>query len=140
MTQAQHLVCQWLRDWEECIRERDVERARLMFDLDIVSFGTTAVVALGLDELDTRQWRRTWPFIENFRFDRDTIRVVPSPDGLLATVALTWSSSGMDENRVPFDRPGRATLVLKRSAAREPWRAVHTHFSLAPGVPDMTRS
>jgi len=38
------------------------------------------------------------------------------------------------EDGTPFDRPGRATIVL----ARQPdgrWLGVHSHMSLARGVP-----
>lgn len=137
MIQDQHLVHQWLHDWEDCIRQRDFERGRLLFDANVVSFGTRAVIALGLDELEVRQWRRIWPFIDDFRFDRNTMRIASSPDELFATLALTWRSKGFDENRASFVRPGRATVVLKRSTVGEPWRAVHTHFSLNRGVPEI---
>ena len=132
----QPLVHQWLCDWESCIRRRDFERGRMLFDADVMSFGTRAVIAFGLDDLEGHQWRQIWPFIEDFRFDRDTMRIVSSPDGLFATLALTWSSKGFDENRDVFVRPGRATVVLERSSVGDPWRAVHTHFSLNCGVPE----
>jgi ketosteroid isomerase-like protein len=45
-----------------------------------------------------------------------------------------WTSTGFYEDGMPFDRPGRATIVL----ARQPdgrWLGVHSHMSLARGVP-----
>lgn len=133
-----NLVHEWLDDWEDCIRQCDFERGRLLFDLDVMSFGTRAAVALGLDELEGHQWRRIWPFIDDFRFDRNTMRIASSPDDLFATLALTWSSNAFDEKRASFVRPGRATVVLKRSTTGEPWRAVHTHFSLNCGVLELS--
>ena len=32
------------------------------------------------------------------------------------------------------DRPGRATVVLRRSSTGDPWMGTHTHFSLVPVV------
>lgn len=128
-------VLQWLQAWERTIRDNDFAAARRLFDDDVVSFGTFAVVARGLDALEAEQWRRTWPHIAQFRFDHDTAVLALSPDGFLATLAVTWSSEGADTERRSYHRPGRASVVLRRGSTTDPWRGVHTHFSLNRGVP-----
>lgn len=127
-------VLGWLRAWARCIRERDFDAGHRLFDPDVVSFGTFVAVAQGIDELEREQWRRTWPFIDNFRFDHEAARVFLSPDRLLATVAVGWSSVGVGADGKPFGRPGRASLVVLRTTPNAEWRAVHTHFSLSPGT------
>ena len=79
------------------------------------------------------QWKQVWPSIEGFRFDTASMRATVSPDGRLAALAVTWTSTGFDRDGEPFDRPGRATLVLAREPPA-PWRGIHAHFSLNHGV------
>lgn len=131
-------IHRWLRRWEEQIRRRDYDDARGLFLADIVGFGTFTDVARTLDELDARQWRQTWPYIEDFRFDCEAAVIMPSADGLLATVAVTWRSLGRNPDRSKFPRGGRATIVLVRNGPEAAWRAAHTHFSLNRGVPQTT--
>lgn len=136
-TSPEASVRQWLRDWETCIRAIDFDAGRAMFEDQVVSFGTFAVVAHGLDELDEQQWRRTWPFIDDFRFDHDTVDVLLSPDRQMATLVVIWSSLGQSRDGDSFVRPGRATIVIRRDTPGGDWRGVHTHFSLNLGVPAM---
>ena len=68
----------------------------------------------------------------------------------MAWGAAVWSSTGFHEDGAAFDRPGRATVALERrpeapvegtkgaGQTSRPWLAVHTHFSLNPGVPPRT--
>jgi hypothetical protein len=42
------------------------------------------------------------------------------------------------QDGTPYDRPGRATVVLVRANTDAPWLAQHTHLSLFRDVP--TRS
>jgi len=81
-----------------------------------------------------RQWDNVWPRTAEFRFDLANTMVMASPDGAIAVAIAPWTSTGFHENGMPFDRPGRATIVL----ARQPdgrWLGVHSHMSLARGVP-----
>ena len=80
----------------------------------------------------------TWPAIEDFAFLSDDLHVRMSPDGLMAVAIVPWCSTGIDVEGNRFDRPGRATIVLERSATDRPWVGTHTHFSLARGVPQST--
>jgi ketosteroid isomerase-like protein len=79
-----------------------------------------------------------WPRIEDFQFLVGLMKVVLSPDRLVATAAVPWDSTGFDEDGRTFPRPGRATIVLCRTDVAAPWRCIHTHFSLARGVPPHT--
>ena len=81
-----------------------------------------------------RQWDNVWPRTAEFRFDLANTMVMASPDGAMAVAIAPWTSTGFHEDGIPFDRPGRATIVL----ARQPdgrWLGVHSHMSLARGVP-----
>jgi hypothetical protein len=61
--------------------------------------------------------------------------VTVSPDRLLAIAVVGWASTGIAADGTRFPRPGRATVVVRRTSVDEPWLGVHTHFSLGRGVP-----
>jgi hypothetical protein len=63
------------------------------------------------------------------------MQVVVSPDRLLAVAITGWDSTGIDEQGDRFERPGRATVVLRRASITDSWVGLHTHFSLGLGVP-----
>ena len=121
-------ISNWLRDFARAVRERDIDSGRAMFAPEVVGFGTVASTASGLDDLVDRQWLQVWPFTEGFDFDYSRLSVM-SVDGL-AWAAVPWHSVGFDEDGKPYDRHGRATIVLHRDQTH--WHAVHTHFSLVP--------
>ena len=125
-------VREWLATWQGFVRGRDFDHARHLFSPDVLGFGSVATVAGSLDELEGSQWRRVWPQLGDFTFEDDHLAVVLSSDRLLAAVAVTWTSTWVD-NGSERPRPGRASIVLARTAVGDPWRAVHTHFSLNPG-------
>ena len=136
---AMETLRRWLADFEACVRRKDVEGARPLFHPEAYSFGSYAPVCRGLEELVERQWKMTWPYIENFRFDLEQLHAELSGDGLLAVAMLPWSSIGYHEDRTPFERRGRVTIVLTRAAPDAPWLASHTHYSLDPGTPQTAR-
>ena len=123
----------WVAEWQALVRARDFDGARDLFDHEVLGFGTVADGVRGLDELVDRQWRATWPYIEDFTFELDAGRISIAPDGLLAYVATPWHSKGIRADGGVFDRGGRATIVLARKDVQEPWKAVHTHVSLNRG-------
>ena len=110
----------------------DFDGARTLFDPAVVGFGTFKDVVSGLDALEAGQWRTIWPAIENFRFDLDSLRVLAADDGLMAVGIVIWNSDGFDDSGNRFERPGRATVVLRRGSGDTSWRGIHTHFSLFP--------
>ena len=125
---------QWFRTWGAWVAAVDFQSARPLFSQDVVGFGTHATFVVGIDALQQEQWEKIWPNIAEFRFLVDDL--VGSVDGDAAWAAVPWSSVGYDEHGAPFDRPGRATVTFRRVSGR--WLGTHTHFSLNPGVPQMT--
>jgi ketosteroid isomerase-like protein len=125
----------WVAAFGSNVAAVDFDAARELFDDEVVAFGTWSELLDGLDELEARQWRNVWPTITDFAFDVEGTTVLSSPDGLQAVAVAPWSSTGFGPDGQPFDRPGRATLVLQRGDIGAMWRAVHSHFSLGRDVP-----
>ncbi len=128
----------WVADFGAEVAERRFDDARRRIAPGVVAFGTHADIVLGPDRLEAEQWRRIWPNIEDFAFVMDEAVVIASPDCCQAVAVVPWSSTGFDETGAPFDRPGRATIVIARAAADQAWSCVHTHFSLGRDVPSRT--
>lgn len=121
----------WFRTLEACVRAIDYARARDIFASDVVAFGTRAEVVEGLDLLEANQWRGVWPTIRDFTFDLGQLHWGWSGDaGWAITV---WTSTGFHPDGARFPRPGRATITFERREDR--LLAVHSHFSLSPGIP-----
>jgi ketosteroid isomerase-like protein len=135
---SERSVRDWLRGWGAEVAAVDIAAARQRFAVDLSAFGTRADVVIGRDQVEREQWSPTWPAIEDFAFLVDEAQVVLSADGLMAVVATGWTSTGIDEGGGRFPRPGRATIVLRRGGHRADWIGLHTHFSLARGVPQTT--
>ncbi len=125
----------WVAAWGQEVAALDFAAGRARFSDDVVAFGTKAHVVTGLDALYEQQWSQVWPTIEDFAFLVDELEVLASPDELQAVAVCPWTSTGFAEDGTRFDRPGRATIVLRRAGPQAPWQGVHTHFSLVPGVP-----
>ena len=136
--QDQDELAAWVATFGDHVRARRFDDAEVMFDRSEVSFSSLRDVVVGLDVLVDQQWRHVWPTIDEFRFDVESMHALVSPDGALAVVAVTWTSTGFDAGGLPFPRPGRASLVLARPAPGETWRCVHAHFSLNRGVPQQS--
>lgn len=131
-------VLTWLREWGHDVAAADIAAGRRHFDIELSAFGTHADVVAGRERVEDEQWSRVWPAIEDFEFTVDKAQVLVSPDELMAVIATPWTSTGITAAGERFDRPGRATIVLRRSTPAAPWLGVHTHFSLARGVPATT--
>ena len=127
-------VRDWLDRFAACVWEVDYAAARPFWHPEIVIFGTYQELVKSLSGWTDRQWDNVWPRTAGFRFDMANTMVMTSPDGAMAVAIAPWTSTGFNEKGLPFDRPGRATIVL----ARQPdgrWLGVHSHMSLARGVP-----
>jgi ketosteroid isomerase-like protein len=121
----------WLESFSAAVRARCYECGRDLFDPAVLGFGTRAARADGLDALEARQWRKIWETTRDFRFDLGSARCESA--GERAWIGATWSSTGLLPGGATFPRSGRATIVLVRTP--DGWRAVHTHFSMAPHEP-----
>ena len=128
-------VREWLDRFALCVREVDYAAARPFWHPDIVIFGTYQELVKSLSAWTERQWgTMSGRATAEFRFDLANTMVMDSPDGAMAVAITPWTSTGFHKDGSTFDRPGRATIVL----ARQPdgrWLGVHSHMSLARGVP-----
>ena len=128
----------WFQEWQRCINDVDLDAARAMFDGNVVGFGTHKPLLIGIEELANEQWATIWGSITGFRFLLDESWTWQAADGLSGWGICPWSSTGYASDGTTFDRPGRATILFARTSTTDPWQAVHTHISLAPGVPQQT--
>jgi ketosteroid isomerase-like protein len=131
-------VTEWVAAWGAEVAAADIRSGRQRFAEGLLAFGTHADVVAGRDGVEAGQWAQIWPAIEDFAFEIDELRIIASADGLMAVAIVPWSSTGINADGTRFDRPGRATIVLERTAPGAPWLGTHTHFSLARGVPSST--
>jgi ketosteroid isomerase-like protein len=127
-------VRDWLERFSGCVREVDYAAARPFWHPDVVIFGTYQELIKSLSSWTQFQWENVWPRTADFRFDLANSTVMASPDGTMAVVIAPWSSTGFHKDGMPFDRPGRATIVLVKQPDGR-WLGVHSHMSLARGVP-----
>jgi ketosteroid isomerase-like protein len=127
-SQLRDEVLGWFRHLERCVRAVDYSGARPIFAEEAVGFGTYGAMLDGLDALVAGQWQNIWPNIQDFTFDPETLRF--GADGALVWAICRWDSLGKDADGRPFDRPGRATVILTRRDGQ--LKALHTHFSLVP--------
>ena len=112
----------------------DYDSNEAIFAEDVVSFGTKTGIVSGRGYLRKHQWEGIWGNIRNFKIEIESIHA--GGGGTHAWAIAPWSSTGFHEDGTPFDRPGRATVILERRTGI--WLSVHTHFSLVPGTPPRT--
>ncbi|BCJ90427.1 ketosteroid isomerase [Terrihabitans soli] len=123
-------VLDWLFAWQQAINTRDYDGGALLFDEDVIAFGTYSDAMRGRSNLVDRQWREMWPYISNFRFAFEEMTVLGTEDAL-TVVICPWTSRGLAPDGSSFPRAGRCTIALKHSG--DALLAVHTHFSMSKG-------
>jgi len=128
-------ISDWFVHWGELVANVDYRRVREMFVEDAVAFGSKVEMVTSRDALEKDQWRAVWPTIEGYRHDVSTLEVIVSPDRLMAMGAVILRSTGFHPDGKRFERTGRVTAALMRTAIDAPWLATHTHVSLKPGTP-----
>lgn len=132
----------WVAAWGDEVASVDLSAGRRRFDADAVAFGTRADVVSGLDQIATEQWEHVWGKIADFSFAVDELVVQIADDASLAVAIVPWTSTGFHQDGSSFDRPGRATIVLRPGRSHgetgPAWFALHTHFSLALDTPART--
>lgn len=130
-------VARWFHTLAAHVREVDYVGARPLFADDLLAFGTFTDFVAERRHVEEAQWRNVWAHIDAFRW-RPDIRAIVAPDRLQAVGLGIFDSTGYGADGRPYDRPGRATVVLARASLDAPWVALHTHMSLFRDVP--TRS
>jgi ketosteroid isomerase-like protein len=129
-------ILDWLNRFAACVREVDYRSAYPFWHPRIIAFGTVQALVEGLEPFRDRQWESVWPRTSDFRFTAEAARVLASTDGSMAVAIAPFTSTGYTPEGTPFDRPGRTTLILVPNPSEgERWLAVHSHMSLARGVP-----
>ncbi len=128
-------VADWIKWWGERVGEVDFKAVRPHFAEDAIAFGSRVEMMTSQAELERDQWRMVWPTIDDYLYDLDTLQVVMSPDRLMAMGAVIFRSTGLHNDGSKFQRPGRCTVTLMRSAVGAPWTCTHSHVSLKPGTP-----
>lgn len=127
----------WMEEFAACVRRRDIDAGRRLFDPACSSFGARAERLGDLDDLVARQWHPTWTTTRGFVLVDDSLSAAPSDDGSLVVAMALWTSDGVRDDRTTFPRRGRCTVVLRADAeARHGLLAIHTHFSLDPETGD----
>jgi ketosteroid isomerase-like protein len=129
------LVRRWFQRLQLCVQSVDFAASRPLFAEDLITFGTVMAFTVGREATETEQWRHVWGQIDQFRWRLDDLRTLISGDRLTAVGMAVFESTGYSEDGKPYDRPGRATIVLGRQAVGDEWVAQHTHVSLFPGTP-----
>jgi ketosteroid isomerase-like protein len=129
------LIRRWFQRLMDHVQAVDYVGARPLFAEDLIAFGTFADFLTGRDATEKQQWRNIWGTIDHFRWRLDGMRTIISADRRTAVGMIIFDSTGYNEDGVPYDRPGRATVVLGRAQIGTDWVAQHTHFSLFRGVP-----
>jgi ketosteroid isomerase-like protein len=128
-------VADWFAVWGDRVAGVDFKAVRPMFAEDAIAFGSKVEMVTSREALESEQWRAVWPTIEDYRYDLSTLEVVMSPDRLMAMGAVIFRSTGLHRDGGKFERNGRATCTLMRSAVGAPWICTHSHVSLKPGTP-----
>ena len=128
-------VADWFAVWGDYVAEVNFKPVRAMFADDAIAFGSKVEMTTSQAQLEREQWRAVWPSIEDYRYDLSTLEVVTSPDRLMAMGAVIFRSTGLHPDGQKFERNGRATCTLMRTAIGAPWVCTHSHVSLKPGTP-----
>jgi ketosteroid isomerase-like protein len=128
-------VADWYQLWGDRVAAVNFKAVREMFTEDAIAFGSKVTMMTSREILERDQWRAIWPTIEDYRYDLSTLNVVISPDRLMAMGAVMFRSTGIHKDGSKYERIGRATVTLQRTAVGAPWICNHSHVSLVPGTP-----
>jgi SnoaL-like domain len=130
---TQKSIIEWLEQFSQYVRTRNIEEAKAMFAFNVHAFGSYAEIVDNLEDLATKQWTPIWFNTEGFSFLKDSIHCIVSDDASLVCVLALWKSKGIDDSKQPFLRQGRCTLTLRRDESSPfGYIAVHSHFSKIP--------
>ncbi|BDS07836.1 hypothetical protein NT6N_28760 [Oceaniferula spumae] len=124
-------VMAWLAAFQKCVQEQDYEAGMLLFDEQLVSFGTVTERSYSLDHLVDSQWTKVWGATKGFRFHLEDTYLLGDEHSPTVVVATQWSSTSRCKKQQL--RSGRCTIALVKNTENDaPYLAVHTHFSVVP--------
>lgn len=129
----------WLENFAKCVQSKDFEKGKTLFSPSCWCFGSYAEVLNNLDDLVENQWKQIWPNITDFHFDLNKLHCQFSQDQRMACIMAPWYSTGYRPDGMIYARPGRVTIVLLKDPVHNSWLAHHTHYSLNPGTPLVTK-
>ncbi len=134
----QRSLKEWVDRFSGHVANLRYDEAAAMMDPNVNSFSTWTDVVEGIEQFVNSQWRNVWHTMTDFVMVTDKMRCRISPDRLMASVMVTWTSTGYAADGEPFDRPGRCSFTLVRDSFDDDWRGVQAHFSLMRGVPQQS--
>ncbi len=108
------LIRRWLQRLQLHVQSVDFVGARPLFADDLITFGSFNPFTIGREANEEEQWRTVWGRIDRFRWRLDELRTILSADRLTAVAMAVFGSTGYSEEGIPYDRLGRATIVLGR--------------------------
>jgi ketosteroid isomerase-like protein len=129
------LVRRWFQRLQLCVQSVDFVSARPLFAEDIITFGSFNPFTIGREATEEEQWRTVWGRIDRFRWRLDELRTILSGDRCTVVGMAAFDSTGYTDSGTPYERPGRATVVLRRGALGEDLVAQHMHVSMFRDVP-----
>src|SRR5918994_283904 len=115
------LVRRWFQRLQLHVQTVDFVGARQLFADDMITFGGFNPFTIGREATEEEQWRTVWGRINRFRWRLDDLRTTVSGDRCTAVGMAVFDSTGYTETGTPYERPGRATVVLGRGAPSEGW-------------------
>ncbi len=128
----------WVDRFSSHVADLRYDEAAAMMDPCVNSFSTWTDVVVGIEQFVNSQWRNVWHTMTDFVLVTDKMHARTSPDRLMASLMVTWTSTGYSADGEPFDRPGRCSFVVVRDSLDDEWRGVQAHFSLMRGVPQQS--
>ena len=129
------LVQRWFQRLQLHVQAVDFAGARHLFSDNLITFGSFNPFTIGREANEEEQWRTVWGRIDQFRWRLDDLRTLISGDRLMGVGMAVFDSTGYTEAGIPYERPGRATVVLRRGNIGEDWIGQHIHVSLFRDVP-----
>ena len=117
------LVRRWFQRLQLYVQAVDFISARPLFAEDVITFGSFNPFTIGRAATEEEQWRTVWGRIDGFRWRLADLRTIISGDRRTAVGMCVFDSTGYSETGTPYDRPGRATIVLGRAAVEQDWVA-----------------
>lgn len=112
----------WMKLFQECIRNRDVETASTLFHESVIGFDSWSSVALNLQGLQ-EQWTDQWGNQIQFEFDLKNARIIPAAP--IWIVVTYWKARGLLVGSK--EREGKATYCL--ALFESGIKCVHSHVS-----------